>query len=378
MAADLRGEFDVIRQIPLQAQVRLGDLQYMVAVEAEPPHRLAGLRALPLGGKVRDHREPARPRTRGEVPAEVPAIAAAALADLGLPALLLAGAPASDRPATGRPGQPGALGPRPGLGRPGPGRAPGPRPPVPGARRHRAGHHHRRAPAGRRRPRSAWTARSTTTSARCAWPTTPSRCAKCSPTPPGWTIPRPSLYADTVPDLASVMGPVIGCPGPRGAVRPSNGGIAVLGQLVADVTGQPYAEAATGLVLDPLGLRDSSFPDRPASVPAPARSPATPSPCEGMFQPVPARIPALQAVGRAVVDGGRSRAPGARVVIAAARVPRARGAHPAGRTRPTRERPHRPRLAHPPDGDVAIAAGAATTPPPTWPSAAATSAPTWC
>ncbi len=100
MAADLRGEFEVIKQVSLRAQVRLGDLEYVVAVEDEPPHRLAGLRALPLGGKVRDHRAPAPPRTRGEVPAEVPAIAAAALADLGLPALLLAGAPAPDQAST--------------------------------------------------------------------------------------------------------------------------------------------------------------------------------------------------------------------------------------------------------------------------------------
>ena len=37
----------------------------------------------------------------------------------------------------------------------------------------------------------------------------------------------------------------------------------MLGQLIADVTGVPYAQAATELVLEPLGLTGSSFPARP-------------------------------------------------------------------------------------------------------------------
>jgi CubicO group peptidase (beta-lactamase class C family) len=290
MAADLRGEFEVIKQVPLRAQVRLGDLEYVVAVEDEPPHRLAGLRALPLGGKVRDHREPAPPRTRGEVPAEVPAIAAAALADLGLPALLLAGG----APASGEAGEepwilalgwadldrdeildPGHLFPAPGVtalvtttavlrlvadGR-----------------------------AGLDRPvndhlRAVRLADDTITVREVLAHTA------------GVDNPEPrALYAHEVQDLATVMGPVIACPGPRGAVRPSNGGVAVLGQLVADVTAQPYAEAVTGLVLAPLGLRDSSFPDRPASVPAGAVTGYALT-REGVFRPIPPRVPALQAV----------------------------------------------------------------------------------
>ena len=53
---------------------------------------------------------------------------------------------------------------------------------------------------------------------------------------------------------------------PQQAVWPSNGGICVLGQLIADVTGMPYAEAAAGLVLEPLGLRDWRFPAVPADI----------------------------------------------------------------------------------------------------------------
>lgn len=83
----------------------------------------------------------------------------------------------------------------------------------------------------------------------------------------GVDSPAPSeLLADHVPDLVSVTGPVVSCSAPRGTVRPSNGGYAVLGQLIADVTGVPYAEAATGLVLAPLGLASSSFPARPADL----------------------------------------------------------------------------------------------------------------
>jgi ABC-2 type transport system ATP-binding protein len=48
------------------------------------------------------------------------------------------------------------------------------------------------------------------------------------------------MYADQLPELPGFLGPVIHASGPRGTVHPSNGGIAVLGQLVADVTGTPY------------------------------------------------------------------------------------------------------------------------------------------
>ena len=43
--------------------------------------------------------------------------------------------------------------------------------------------------------------------------------------------------------------------------RFSDGGYAALGQLIADVTGLPYADAATRLVLEPLGMSGSWFPD---------------------------------------------------------------------------------------------------------------------
>ena len=53
------------------------------------------------------------------------------------------------------------------------------------------------------------------------------------------------VFGDSIPDLATLMGPVISCGGSRGTVQPSNGGYAVLGQLIADVTGLPYDRAAS-------------------------------------------------------------------------------------------------------------------------------------
>jgi hypothetical protein len=103
------------------------------------------------------------------------------------------------------------------------------------------------------------------------------------------------LYADAVPELNEFLGPVVACGGPRGTVDPSNGGCAVLGQLVADVTGMPYAQAATQLVLRPLALNDSFFPARSPDI-GPRAVTGYSLTLEGVFHPVPARIPTLQAV----------------------------------------------------------------------------------
>jgi len=70
-----------------------------------------------------------------------------------------------------------------------------------------------------------------------------------------------SAYADTVPALASLFGPVLPCSGTRGIAWPgSHVGYAALGQLIADVTGSDYATAAARLVLGPLGMTSSTFP----------------------------------------------------------------------------------------------------------------------
>ena len=151
------------------------------------------------------------------------------------------------------------------------------------------------------------------------------------------------LYADSVPELAELMGPVIACGGPRGTVWPSNGGICVLGQLIADVTGMPYAEAAARLVLEPLGMRDSRFPATAADIGPDAVTCYTATP-DGALEPFPARVCTMQAVA-GLWSHRRGPGPaGHRVVVAAARGAGPRGAHPAGRTRADRD-PGRPRLA---------------------------------
>jgi CubicO group peptidase (beta-lactamase class C family) len=101
------------------------------------------------------------------------------------------------------------------------------------------------------------------------------------------------LYADAVPELTQFIGPVVAITGPRGTPHPSNGGIAVLGQLVADATGMPYAEAATQLVLKPLQLKDSNFPTHLPDINSVTGYNLT---LEGKFEPIRARIPTLQAV----------------------------------------------------------------------------------
>jgi CubicO group peptidase (beta-lactamase class C family) len=53
---------------------------------------------------------------------------------------------------------------------------------------------------------------------------------------------------------------VLACTGPRGSVQVSAGGYAALGQLITDLTGLPYPDAVTRLVLGPLGMTASSFP----------------------------------------------------------------------------------------------------------------------
>jgi hypothetical protein len=87
VAADLRdGELAVIGQTPVQAYVELTGMRYIAVAEAEPPHRLTGLRVLPIGSRVHDPRvtEPAPVRTQGPVPAGIKEIAEQAAAELGL------------------------------------------------------------------------------------------------------------------------------------------------------------------------------------------------------------------------------------------------------------------------------------------------------
>jgi CubicO group peptidase (beta-lactamase class C family) len=265
MAADLRdGELVILRQTPLQAYVELNGVQYIAVAEAEPPHRLSGLRGLPAGSRVRDQRIANAPvRTQGDVPAEVADIAEPAFAELGLTALVLAGGDAYTPTCVLARGwadldRDEAL-------------DPAHRFPVPGATVLVTATAVLKLAAdgtigldrrANEQLRSIRLADDTITVRDLLTHTA----GVDNPT---------EMYADAVPDLEQLRGPVVGCTGPRGTVHPSNGGIAVLGQLAADVTGMPYAQAAAELVLNPLQLKDSSFP---RAYRISTQSPATTSP----------------------------------------------------------------------------------------------------
>ena len=290
IAADLRTELVVIRQAPLEAQVELAGQRYVAVADSVPPHRLIGLRGFVPGERITDPRlkapRPSRTLGRpsdGTLLARMGAIAARACAELGLPALLLAGA-APDRAtwavATGHadldrdePLQPGHRFPVPGMtalvtatavlrlvadGRLG---------------LDDPAHRHLRAVS---LADDAVTVRDLLSHT-------------------GGVDNPAELYAEAVPELAELMGPVISCSGLRGTISPSNGGICVLGQLIADVTGQPYAEAATRLVLEPLGMRDSRFPAKAADIGPDAVTCYTAT-RDGTLEPFPARVSTMPAV----------------------------------------------------------------------------------
>jgi CubicO group peptidase (beta-lactamase class C family) len=69
-------------------------------------------------------------------------------------------------------------------------------------------------------------------------------------------------FAETVPGLVELTGPVLASGGTRGTAAGGLGGYAALGALIADISGSPYPQAAARLVLDPLGMSRSSFPGR--------------------------------------------------------------------------------------------------------------------
>jgi CubicO group peptidase (beta-lactamase class C family) len=288
VAADLRADLAVIGQTPLQAHIRIGGLEVFASAEADPPHRLTGLQAIPAPGRTADARVAAPPpaRTDGDVPAGLTAIADETFAELGLAALALAG---------GAPGGPGWV------------IAQG------WADLDRA----ELLSTGHRFPATGSTALVTATAvlrlvadgalaldARANDHLRAVRLADDTITvrellshTAGVNSPAVAdMMADTVPELVTLVGPVVACDGPRGVVRPSNGGYAMLGQLVAEVTGSPYASAATRLVLEPLGMSGSSFPGRPADI-GPGAVTGYSVTGAGAFAPVEEMISALPAAG---------------------------------------------------------------------------------
>ena len=295
MAADLRAEFVVISQAPLQAMVELAGLRYIAEVDPAPPHRLTGLRGFPLGERVTDPRVKAPPpaRSLGDPPDGIGAIAAGARAELGLAALVLAGGEPGREPwvvAVGHARLSGWDGADPDQATPQP-LEPGHRFPAPGVTALVTSTAVLRLVADGRLGLDA-PVHDHLSAVRLADDTVTVR-ELLSHT--GGVGNPAELYAESVPDLADVLGPVIPCDGPRGTLRPSNGGYGVLGQLIADVTGLPYADAAARLVLGPLGMRGSRFPATAADI-GPGAVTCYTATADGAFQPFPARVSTLQAV----------------------------------------------------------------------------------
>jgi CubicO group peptidase (beta-lactamase class C family) len=286
MAAGLReDDLTLDLETPLAVRAAAGDLQIQASVEAEPPYRLIGLQVFPVGARVSDpRRAESATRTSGEPPGPVADIAAGVLTELGLPGLALAGASRSgctwavargwadldrNEPLTTahrfpayqmtmlvtavavlRLAADGVVG----LDRP-------------------AGDYlHAIRLAG-----DEVTVRELMTHTGGA-------------VAPG----ELDLLADSVPSLASVLGPELACGTDRGVFRPSPAGYAVLGQLIADVTGLAYPQAAARLVLGPLRMTGSSFPERWPDTDAVTGYRLTHG---GQFEPVERRVCTLPAAG---------------------------------------------------------------------------------
>jgi CubicO group peptidase (beta-lactamase class C family) len=286
VAADLREELIISKRSGQAIRARIGGLD-VTAVVGDATHKLTGLRGLPLGSWINDPRTTA-PLTRasGEVPGWAAEISRSTFGELGLPGLVLAG---------GEPGGPvwvTATGWKD-LDR-GEILQPDDCFIAPGIaavvtitavlRLVAAGRVGLDAPANRylcavRLADDTITVRELL--AHTGGVDSPS---------------GRSLLSDRVPELAAVTGRVIGCGGPRGIPRSSNGGIAALGELVAEVTGAPFREAAAQLVLGPLGMRDSSFPVSVSEI-SPRAVSGYGVTAQGGFRPVPVRVCTLEAAG---------------------------------------------------------------------------------
>jgi CubicO group peptidase (beta-lactamase class C family) len=71
--------------------------------------------------------------------------------------------------------------------------------------------------------------------------------------------PVPTLLQSLAGSPPATTAPVRADPALKGGFRYSGGGYAVLQQLVTDCAGQPFAQAARELVLEPIGMKDSTF-----------------------------------------------------------------------------------------------------------------------
>jgi CubicO group peptidase (beta-lactamase class C family) len=264
-AASLQEELEVTAATAQHVQAELPGLQIQASTETDPPHRLTMLRAFPDGRRITDPRlASASSRTDGDVPPVARQIAEATLTNLALPGLVLA-ASTPDVPALDTPDTPGA-------------------PKAPGwilARGWADLDRERALRPDHRFPAYSITKLITAVAVlrlvadgavRLDAPANgflrdlqladPEVTVRDLLTHSAGADTPDILFAQEVPALLALTGPVLGCSGPRGRFDYSNGGYAALGQLIADVSGVPYADAATRLVLRPLAMGDSWYPVR--------------------------------------------------------------------------------------------------------------------
>ncbi|MEY9854767.1 CubicO group peptidase (beta-lactamase class C family) [Catenulispora sp. GAS73] len=289
VAAKLRQELVPVGVEPDRLRARVADLRVEATTEQEPPYRLTGLRIYPDGGTVTDTRV-ARPpaASLGAVPEAVPGQIDESSAELGLVGVIAAG----DW-----------------------GTAPTP---IPWAYAHGWADLDQGVPL---RPEHRFPARAITKlitstavlrlvergvfglddpvngrlrSLRLADDAVSVR-ELLSHT--GGVDSPASMWADSVADPVAVLGEVVGCSGPREEFAYSNGGYAVLGQLIADVTESSFAEAVTGLVLEPLGMADSWFPQEPPTPTSTDMASGYRLAQDGTFVPEPLPMFTLQAAG---------------------------------------------------------------------------------
>jgi CubicO group peptidase (beta-lactamase class C family) len=303
VAPQLRAELVTMLETPLGLRGQIGGLRLEAVAAADPPHRLTGLRLFPVGERVTDPRVAApSTRTSGAVPAAAAGVAEESFAELGLPGLVLAGAPAGARAGDGS----GWVAAR-GWANLGGANRDGASPeeasldgPVPLTPDHRF---------------PAYSVTKLITATVVLRLTADGRIGLDDPARAHLRTVRPAdetvtvrdllthtagvqnpgeLFADHVPDLVTLVGPVVASAGPRGTFSYSNGGYGLLGQLIADVTGGTYPEAATHMVLGPLGMSGSWFP---ASWPALGAVTGYHLAGDGSFETAPARICTVPAAG---------------------------------------------------------------------------------
>jgi CubicO group peptidase (beta-lactamase class C family) len=256
-AARLGEELLVLALTPLTGRFRHAGREIWVGVEAEPPHLISGLTGFALGSRITDPRLGA-PATSAQhdVPSPAAAAAGEVIAEHGLPGLVLAGQAGRDAPLWTAASGWADLDLRE---------------PLTAGHRFPAHHISQLITAAGVLRLIASTDISLDDPAN-------DRLRTITLADPGVTIrellthtggvdtlsssdPYDDLVLrERVPPLADLCGPVLACAGPRGRVQVSAGGYAALGQLITDLTGLPYPDAVTRLVLGPLGMTASSFP----------------------------------------------------------------------------------------------------------------------